>query len=87
MADEDTKVDSYIIIQRSSIDELQKAVNKYIEAKKPYVPYGPMMHGDWLWIQVMTLASLNVYKVSAWVWGTMAISGIAWTVTVNNIGN
>lgn len=82
----ETPKKSYIILQRPSADQLQDEVNKHInaeEATKKYVPYWPMMIIDWVFYQVMTLASLYVYKVSASQSGTIKVSEIWWTVNVS----
>ena len=85
---EEPKV-QYMILQRQSADLLQADVNKHInatEASKKYVPYWPMMIVDWVFYQVMTLASLYVYKVSASQSGTIKVSEIWWTVNVSWCG-
>lgn len=79
---------SYMILQRQSADQLQDEVNKYInatEAAKKYVPYWPMMIDNWVYFQVMVLASLAIYRVS-WVPATIAVSWIWWTVNVSWCG-
>ena len=80
---------SYIILQRPSADQLQDEVNKHInaeEATKKYVPYWPMMIDNGVFYQVMTLASLYVYKVSASQSGTIKVSEIWGTVNVSWCG-
>lgn len=75
----------YMVLQRKSADELQRRVNKYINAQvdaQKYVPYWPMMIVDWTFYQVMVVASLAIYRL-AWIPWTFAISGIWWTVNVS----
>ena len=73
----------YIILQRNTIEELQKLVNAKIKEK--YMPYGNIILSEWMYIQAMitlefltkmelTIKTVKAVWVVAWIWWTVNVS-------------
>ena len=77
----------YIILKHTSLNAMEDSVNAKLKEK--YILYWPLHITDWWTVtfyQAMVQDSVVTAKVSAWVWWTVAISGIAWTVNVSWCG-